>query len=60
MVEIEPEVAGSSPDEDIEFLPIYLTLLADNVSGVYSACSRYEHQKIFLGIKRGRRIRLTT
>jgi hypothetical protein len=41
------------------FFKIYLILLAALGPGVYSASNRNEYQKIFLGVKRGRRLRLT-
>jgi hypothetical protein len=57
----KPEGRGFSSDEVIEFFfSIYLILPAVLGSGVYSASNRNEYQKIFLGVKRGRRVRLTT
>jgi hypothetical protein len=39
------KVAGSSPDEVIEFFSIYLILLAALGPGVYLASKRNEYQK---------------
>jgi hypothetical protein len=52
--------ADSIPDEVIEFFfSIYLILPAAPGPGVCPACNRNDYQN-FLGIKRGRRVRLTT
>jgi hypothetical protein len=55
------KIAGSNPDEVIEFLSVYLILPATALGpGVYSAFNRSKYQKIFPGVKHGRRVRLTT
>jgi hypothetical protein len=49
------KIAGSSPDDVINLIfPAALGL------GVHSASIRNEYQKIFLGVKRGRGVRMTT
>jgi hypothetical protein len=50
------KVAGSSPDEIIEFVAIYLILPA----APWPWGLLLQYQKIFLGVKHGRRVRLTT
>jgi hypothetical protein len=56
------KVTGSSPDEIIEFFffSIYLILPAALGPEVDSASNRNEYQKMFLGLKRGRGVKLTT
>jgi hypothetical protein len=53
------KVAGSSPYEVTLFFSIHLILPAALDPVVYSASERNAYQKIFLGVKRGWRIRLT-
>jgi hypothetical protein len=50
---------GSIPKKVIFFFSIYLFLPAHYGPGVYSSSNRNEYQKMFLGLKRGLRIRLT-
>jgi hypothetical protein len=55
------KVAVSIPDEVTGFFfSIYLILPAALGPGVDPASNRNEYQKMFLGLKRGRRVRLTT
>jgi hypothetical protein len=42
------------------FFSVYLILPAALAPGVYSTSNRNEYQHIFLGVKRGRRVGLTT
>jgi hypothetical protein len=53
------KVAGSSPDEVIDFFQFTYSFQPHHVHDVYSAYSRNEYQKIFMGVKRGRRVMLT-
>jgi hypothetical protein len=55
------KAAGSSPDEVIDiFFFIYLILPAALGPGVYASSNRNEYQKIFLGVKCGRGVWMTT
>jgi hypothetical protein len=54
------KVAGSSLNEINDFFSIYLIFPAALGPGADSASNRNECQKIFLGVKGGRRVRLTT
>jgi hypothetical protein len=54
------KVVGFNPDEDIEFFQFTESFQPYYGPGVYSAFNRNEYQKIFLGVKRGRHVRLTT
>jgi hypothetical protein len=51
---------GFETNEVNDLFPIYLILPVALSPGVHSASSRNEYQKLFLGIKRGRFVRLTT
>jgi hypothetical protein len=52
---------GLSPDEVTDFFPsIYLIFQPHRGPGVYSVSDRNRYQKIFLGVKRDRLVRLTT
>jgi hypothetical protein len=57
-----PKVADSSPDEVNGFLSMYLIIPAAPGPGVYSASDRnkYQKQKGFWEMERGRSVRLTT
>jgi hypothetical protein len=54
------KVTGSSPDDASDFFSIDVILPAAVGHGVCSAPHRNEYQKMFLGIKGGRCVRLTT
>jgi hypothetical protein len=55
---LRSEARGSIPDEVTNFFfSIYLTLPAALDPGVYSVSDRNEYHNIFLGEKRGRRVR---
>jgi hypothetical protein len=51
---------GVRPDEIIDFFSINLILSAAPGPGVYLVSNRNEYQKIFLRVKCGRRVVLTT
>jgi hypothetical protein len=53
------KLTGFRPNEVIVFFSIYLIFQAALGPGVYSASNTNEYQKIFLGVKRGRCVRLT-
>jgi hypothetical protein len=55
------KVEASSSDEVNAFVSMYLIFpAAQRPWGLDSASNRNEYQYIFLGVKRGRRVRLTT
>jgi hypothetical protein len=54
-----PEGRGSSPDEVFEFFFQFAKFFQLHC-GVFLASNINEHQKIFLEVKSGRRVRLTT
>jgi hypothetical protein len=53
------KVAGSIPNEAIYLFQFTEFFQPHSGPGVCSVSNRYEYQKMFLGVKRGRRIRLT-
>jgi hypothetical protein len=54
------EVLCLKPDEVINYFSMYLILPAALGPGVYSASNRNKFQKVYLGVKHGRHVRLTT
>jgi hypothetical protein len=54
------KVAGSIPDEAVDFFQFTQSFQPQYGPGVYSATNRNEYQEDSWGVKCGRRVRLTT